>query len=255
MVVPLSKGPLPDSRTNIAAEVPTFLVSGVTSRAEVLLRLGEPDGAADHDRQFIYMKRVRTSGHGTFLCAQGGCLIWTTEGMLYDRLTIQFDEQNKVASSKHEQISCTEETDSWNREAMPCMNTNNLELTRKSHDFVFSHAVWCRGVLLNGWTLDHKGAPIDCPRGNLVIGDAEILLYSGAANNRSEPTIALPYAEISSVEKIADIFATTGIAVKRVDQIIDSITIEHEWSKVADGHSVKRALELLLSRVKAVPAK
>ncbi len=60
--IPLLPGDTSGTRLNIGSVVPDFVVVGKTTRSDVLLGLGEPDGASEHGRQFTYTRVTRKGG-------------------------------------------------------------------------------------------------------------------------------------------------------------------------------------------------
>lgn len=253
IVVPLSERPSPDRRQNITGEVPAFIVAGVTTRADVLLRLGEPDGTSAHDLQFTYTKGVQTGGQALLMCAAAGCIGGSFSKMDYDRLTIQFDDKNVVTSSWHERISCNE-SDFGNYSSGPCVNITGQDLLREqlnvADGVVFPRAIWCPGTRWKWWQAIPKG----CPRGSLVISDSAILLYPNNADRDSTPILTVPFKGIASIDLDKDVFSGVSvIAIKRVDGAYDSITftVNQQNREVIDNRLSKSAGELLLSRWRA----
>ncbi|MDN0084652.1 hypothetical protein QU487_18110 [Crenobacter sp. SG2305] len=255
IILPLSEGPSPDTRQNITDQVPTFIVAGVTTRAEVLLRLGEPDGTTEHDLQFTYTKGVRTGGLGILMCGGFNCGGGASSKMTYDRLTIQFDDKNVVTSSRLERISCWEH-DFGGKLSSPCANVAGRDLLAMqinvSDSAVFPSATWCTGVRLKWW----QALPPDCPIGTLVISTSAILFYADNADSKSAPMLTVPYTGIASAEMVKDMFSVKGIAFKRADGTNDSITIGvKQGAGIIDSQSTERAGELLMSRWRAVTNK
>ncbi len=66
LVLPIVPGDESDSRQNLGDKLPDFIVTGETTRADVLLALGEPDGESDHGEWFAYTRRTRTGGAAGF---------------------------------------------------------------------------------------------------------------------------------------------------------------------------------------------
>ena len=102
--------PVPPSeygRENIADAVPGFIVPGKTTREEVLLALGEPDGESQAQRRFLY---YRVSGHGgvgfVFAAGSGGMLA-STERETYRRLILEFDADGVVSDARFTRDTCT----------------------------------------------------------------------------------------------------------------------------------------------------
>lgn len=257
IVVPLSEKPSLDRRQNITDEVPAFIVAGVTTKADVLLMLGEPDGASANELQFTYTKGIRTGGVAIVMCAPGGCGGGSSATMAYDRLTIQFDDKNVVTSSWHERIRCNE-SDFGNNSSGPCANVAGQDLLlteiNVADGVVFPRTVWCRDTRWKWWQAIPKG----CLRGNLVISDTAIFLYQNNADRKSTPILSVPYMDISSVELDKDLFSGVAvIAIKRVDGAYDNVTVTttQKNNEVIDSRSTKSAGELLQSRWRATPSK
>ena len=59
------------SRQNVGEHIPDFIVNGETTRDDVLLRLGEPDGRGPGDRWFAYGSQY-SKGGVLFVMAAGG---------------------------------------------------------------------------------------------------------------------------------------------------------------------------------------
>lgn len=245
---PVSPGPSYDSRENIPSAAPAFIVAGTTSRAEVLLRLGEPDGATKDDRQFVYVQRAYTGGYRAFLAGPGSAhaIQWGAVKMAYDRLIVEFDGENTVTFSRHERISCTEKYDSSHSDD-PCMDVANLDMKLKSNAAIFNNVAWCRSSTYTGWWISRKSAlEMGCLIGNLVIGDTAVLLYPENADNKSVPLLTLPYIEISSAEKLKHaIYDSYGIVLQRVDGSRDVVRV---FSEPIGG--TNRLEGLLLPRIK-----
>lgn len=55
-------GDTEQSRQNITDGVPDFIVVGKTTRADVLLLLGDPDRKKDNDRNFLYFRETEEGG-------------------------------------------------------------------------------------------------------------------------------------------------------------------------------------------------
>ncbi len=106
--IPLVPSDEDDSRLNVGDNVPDFIITGKTTRADVLLALGEPDGESEHGEWFAYTRRTSTGGVLFFMATLGGAGGASTEGMAYRRLMIQFDDAGVVKSARHELVTCSE---------------------------------------------------------------------------------------------------------------------------------------------------
>ena len=113
--VPTSAGPLAASRTNLGTRVPDSMVIGQTTRTQLLLALGEPDGRATDDSWFVYGAVERRgglrwawvaavgAGYGGGAVGGGPLGNWDTSR----RLTIRFDENGIVSDASIEQRNCS----------------------------------------------------------------------------------------------------------------------------------------------------
>lgn len=110
--VPLASGYQDASRQNVPASVPDAIVQGVSSRADVLLALGEPDRSADDESWFLYGS-VYSKGGLMLVGAIGGpysaALVGIgEETMRYRLLTVRFDAKGIVSGVELTQRLCRE---------------------------------------------------------------------------------------------------------------------------------------------------
>ena len=104
--VPIPTLPFGDkewSRQNIGDSVPGFIVIGQTTRADVMLALGDPDRRAENDTRFFY---VRTPEEGGIAFLVGGGMRGGVIGtpLTFRLLTIRFDASGVVSEAKSEKI-------------------------------------------------------------------------------------------------------------------------------------------------------
>jgi hypothetical protein len=101
-------GPNPASRTNLEAQAPPSIVTGVTTRRQVLLELGEPDGRALDDAWFTYGAVAERGGwHWAYIMVGAG----NTGGPMdsWDssrRVIMRFDAHGVVSEVTQEQKNC-----------------------------------------------------------------------------------------------------------------------------------------------------
>jgi hypothetical protein len=96
-------------RTNITGKLTPDIVAGQTTRADLLLALGEPDGAGPHDAWLAWTAGRSTGGvAGLFGGPGGGAGIIGFHGVQYRRLLARFDTAGRVTDSSYEERSCTE---------------------------------------------------------------------------------------------------------------------------------------------------
>ena len=82
--VPRPAGPTRSSRIEVSAASLEQIVAGRTTRTEVLLLLGEPDGRADLDRWFTYGSRVLRGGVGWAMWVGQGVGTLSEQMQLFD---------------------------------------------------------------------------------------------------------------------------------------------------------------------------
>jgi len=107
--VPQSAGPKPDSRTNIGDKPPAGIVFGETTRTQVLLMLGEPDGRAADDGWFTYGSLAQRGGvHWLLFVATtgGGGAFPIDDWDTSRRLTVRFDARGVVSGVALDQRNC-----------------------------------------------------------------------------------------------------------------------------------------------------
>jgi len=94
------------SRENLGAAAQESIVAGRTTREEVLLRLGQPDGVA-LDESWLSYGCVRSKG-GVLVFIYPSTAIPAFETVDYTRLVIYFDEAGVVERTQFEQRNCRE---------------------------------------------------------------------------------------------------------------------------------------------------
>jgi outer membrane protein assembly factor BamE (lipoprotein component of BamABCDE complex) len=106
--IPLPSGYTASSRENISAGMTVQLEAGVTTREEVLLLLGEPDGTGPDDAWLAYGSVYGEGGVVFVLCAGGGCGGAGSEKMEYRRLVVTFDEHGLMINAEFVNRECWE---------------------------------------------------------------------------------------------------------------------------------------------------
>lgn len=94
------------SRENLGAAAKESIVAGKTTREEVLLRLGQPDGAALDESWLLYVC-VRSKG-GVLVFIYPSPAMPAFETVDYTRLVVYFDEAGVVERTQFEQRTCRE---------------------------------------------------------------------------------------------------------------------------------------------------
>lgn len=238
IILPAPRRVARDSRENLAAEVPAFIAVGETMRSEVLLRLGEPDGATADDRQFVYIKRAYAGGQVLYLYGPSSVLHPVDTGrvdfndadagalsLVYDQLVIEFDERGKVRFARHERAQCVEKFAGYESDDQ-CVSMNNLDLKLRFNGVVFPYVHWCTGIRIDSFSMAiDPTIRRNCLGGHLALGDSAMFLYSNNANNKSVPLLILHYDQISGSEEVRWTDAFMGVVVKKSDGTPDTLIL------------------------------
>jgi outer membrane protein assembly factor BamE (lipoprotein component of BamABCDE complex) len=102
--------PAADSRADIDATTAPQIVAGHTTRTDVLLMLGEPDGRAANDRWFTYRTRVSRGGWHWAEMEIGPGVVAAMPVGEWDtvrRLLVRFDDSGIVSSVEFREKNCT----------------------------------------------------------------------------------------------------------------------------------------------------
>jgi outer membrane protein assembly factor BamE (lipoprotein component of BamABCDE complex) len=94
------------SRGNVPAARPAWIVEGTTSRADVLLRLGSPDGEAVDGSWMGYLSSKHEGGVAFVLIVGTGGGAVSVEGYTERRLVLWFDERGIVLKALFEEAQC-----------------------------------------------------------------------------------------------------------------------------------------------------
>ena len=161
------------SRHNLSPEGPTFIVASRTTRQEVLLTLGEPDGEAPDESWFAYGSAWTEGGAGVAVIviapAPGAGMaggFFGTEKVVFRRLLVHFDAQGTVNASHFETRTCRESSggvfvmtggtgQGGVTETAPCIDITGIEFRRQQQldavafagpqETPAQDAVWVRG--------------------------------------------------------------------------------------------------------------
>ena len=87
------------SRQNITDQVPDFIAVGKTTRADVLLTLGEPDQKTDNDEPFQYVRASEDGGVG-FMFGGAGRGGLTGVPVTIRVLSVSFDGNGVVSGAQ-----------------------------------------------------------------------------------------------------------------------------------------------------------
>ena len=118
-------GPEAGSRANVGDAAPPTVVRGETTRVQVLMKLGEPDGRGDGDSWFNY-ESIENRGGVQWLAA--GAVVNTVGAIslgnwdVSRRLTIRFSADGTVSDVSLQQTKCNQ----WG--AIPCPDPRGSDL-------------------------------------------------------------------------------------------------------------------------------
>jgi hypothetical protein len=256
--VPLPSGDSPGSRHNLTDAVPDFIAIGQTTRADVLLALGEPDAVSEHDTLFSYGRTTRNGGVAFVVGSAGGFGAISIERMTYRRLAIAFDDAGRVADARIEHVSCTEgglAGGGPEARSSPCLNVAALDARSREDRVrqasgeesgeVFDSVSWYAGTRgFDRIRSFRQNTPETPERGTLVVGRTGIWLFAPDADSRSEPLLKLAYADIA--ELYVDTFGLSRrVVLKHSSGAWDSFAVEHGSS--IDPKATKHAGELARS--------
>ncbi len=117
------------SRQNMSQGVPEFIVQGKTTREEVLLALGQADGAALDESWLCYGCAYGKGGVVVFIYPVPAAP--TFESVEYTRLVVYFDESGVVERTQFEKRTCGEvgaSTEGGEIKPRPCIDVTGKDL-------------------------------------------------------------------------------------------------------------------------------
>lgn len=134
--LPLPPGYAASSRENLDAGVTGRLVAGVSTREEVLLLLGEPDGVGPEGSWLAYGSAYGRGGVVFVMCAGNGCGGGGSEKMEYRRLVVSFDERGLMMDANFVSRECWEDVIAMGGvggRSQPCIQIDAPESTARTN--------------------------------------------------------------------------------------------------------------------------
>jgi outer membrane protein assembly factor BamE (lipoprotein component of BamABCDE complex) len=271
--IPLPAGDTSGTRLNIGGTAPEFIVVGKTTRADVLLALGEPDGASEHGERFTYTRVTSKGGVAIVGAGPGGTAAGSTERMVYRRLIITFDDQGVVASTRMESRSCSENTlqaysspacvDVHGRDVSSLDTLRTEEVTEAQ---AFPGLYWYPGVRgfdsFRGFSnlFSSKGVEEFQKHtlGTLVVGMSFVYFFSPEADRETAPLLKIPYDEIAEayLDRLWGTHNVVCIVLKRKNGVSESFGVWDPYpGNMTDVTVVESAGKAIESRWKAVSAR
>jgi outer membrane protein assembly factor BamE (lipoprotein component of BamABCDE complex) len=259
--IPIPKGDLSDSRQNLGDSVPEFIVVGKTTRAEILMALGEPDGASEHSEWFVYLRTASTGGVVFVVAAGGGMGGVSFEGMTARRLLIYFDTDGVVKRAAHDTVACSansvlvgssttaaHQTDPCTRKSPGDAPTQELWANATLDDErpyqVFASTWWHPGV--RGFERIRALQPETPPtKGTLVVGARSLRFVLPESDSKSDPLIKVDYPAIADV--FVDKFGRgRRVVIQRLSGTFESFSIS--GGVATDSEATEKTGELIKAR-------
>jgi outer membrane protein assembly factor BamE (lipoprotein component of BamABCDE complex) len=128
--VPIPRHYDASSRQNLHPEILASLQSGVTTREDVILMLGEPDGAAEDESWLAYGSIYSKGGVIFVVAAGGGAAGAGGETVEYCRLVVTFDAHGVLQAADFVSRECWESMfgmGSGGASTPPCMDIASPE--------------------------------------------------------------------------------------------------------------------------------
>jgi hypothetical protein len=264
-----SSGPVAGSRAEVSKALPEQIVVGHTTRTDVLLLLGEPDGHGYQDRWFAYGSSVGRGGVGwsLFIATYGGAGVakvgdWETSR----RAIIHFDDFGVVSRVDFDEKNCTTARDSIGNHDCPDAGGREIssaEEAQRANAERAAQLIAAGAVLAEygrfEWTVSHVP---DCRRrelgstlgAGLIIGDELLIaehaiLHSGASGYGQgvRPYAVLKYEDISDVRPVKHVLVRWIPILTRDGSCIYVRLLKPRRS----GVSADQARALILSRISA----
>jgi outer membrane protein assembly factor BamE (lipoprotein component of BamABCDE complex) len=198
------------SRQNVGDLIPDFIVKGETTRDDVLLRLGEPDGRGPGDRWFAYGSQYSKGGVLFVMAAGGGAGAAGVESIRFRRIIVRFDENGIVTDSAFVERVCPRYTFGAGGQSdvsAPCVDVavddapgsappTASGVPQGEHvAAVYENVVWA--VTLRGLSnVERRNVP-----GTLALTDRSLVFVGKrAAADGSPAVLRIPYAEMTHAQ-------------------------------------------------------
>lgn len=262
--IPLVPGDFETSRTNIDAASVQRIVAGRSTRADVLLELGEPDGQSDSADRFVY-SRVASKGGIAFLVAGAagnsmGAGTVESRRMSYLRLVIRFDASGVVTDAKLQSDACLE-TDLGDQALTGrCADVTGLDLpplvaAAESAALAeipggrsFAPARWIPGLRGYSNLMASGGtATAHVRKGRLVVGASRLLFVSPEGDEPARVYLELAFKGIAEAY-VDELGSSRSLVVRRPDGRSETFSFGGFWT---DRKATEAALEAIEAKRKS----
>jgi hypothetical protein len=196
------------SRQNVGDVIPEFIVNGETTRDDVLLRLGEPDGRGPGDRWFAYGSKYSKGGVLFVMAAGGGAAAAGVQSIRFRRLVVSFDEDGVVTDSAFVERVCPRYTlgvGGMSDVSAPCIAVDEAPGWGPPADSgvsqgervaaVYENVVWA--VTLRGiWNPELRNIP-----GTLSLTNRSLVFVGKRTGDDGSPAeLRIPYDEMTHAQ-------------------------------------------------------
>ncbi len=189
--VPLPPSVVDSCHQHIFEDPSSEISIGSTSRAEILLMLGEPDYSYRDDRLFVYINRQGRSGTGVLVSNVG---LAGYDRFTLHRLFVTFDQQGIVASSSYEAVPCSPPITEQPEQCFdPRGKKAFLQLAHQGIRTAWIGSVfWQKG--------ESKWWQQEFTPGWLVVGEESLDFYLSDGDFKETPSWQVYYSELSAIE-------------------------------------------------------
>jgi hypothetical protein len=174
-----------ETRANISQQTPAQFVPGETTRAEVILVLGEPDAITPDERKLVYRREQIIA-----IWFAGGGYTADAGSIESDRyLVAEFDTAGvltKVEFSRHLLGS---------RDPDQLLDVASVETNQDASIRLQARADWLAGVR-DYRSLSLRDANVTWVTGRLVLTDTELRFFSKSQLANEPPALTLPYTKV-----------------------------------------------------------
>lgn len=197
------------SRTNLPDRQPEFIVSGMTTRQEVLLQLGSPDSEANDGSWFAYNSLRDEGGYALVISLDVGV---GSVYMVERRLVVRFDADSVMTHASFKEVHCRRGTVDFTRwdtgGCLPLADSDSAlsdvsVQTEAETPLVTFENMWF--IVPNARTTDPGQPPLSrLFRGTLSLTQHTLLLEAKSSvslDNPPLPKLRIPYTAMTELRE------------------------------------------------------